>query len=313
MIPGSSLGPRWGHFGAALLVLLLGTTVSQANSIRNPSFEDIPGPRQGEGFLPSEWVVLWCCPGADTYSNDGSYGLLPDYYGNFPGVEAFDGIRWVAGWSMVPESFGQHLTTPLSPDSTYELSVWLHAALRQDLAHPGSYEVGLAHDETLEGAVVLGQILPFTNDSDSWQERTIHFVPPSNAAELPVLFFSPIDSGEGTAYPGIDLVSLHSPPDVAVPERHDAGALELRVTPRLGTRSWDVAFLLPSAGPTEIAIFATSGRLVRGVVSEEMTAGRHSISWNGRDSAGSIAPSGVYLVRLSHPSGQRAQKAVVLR
>jgi hypothetical protein len=93
---------------------------SYANLIRNPSFEMIPGPVVGQGILPSEWIQLGSVPPvADTYSSDGSYGLLPADLGNFPGVTAFDGIRWVAGGSggipaaPVPEEFGQVLTTPL--------------------------------------------------------------------------------------------------------------------------------------------------------------------------------------------------------
>src|SRR5213594_1984852 len=95
------------------------------NLIRNPSFESVPCNApcgQDQGLMPSDWftapysIVL---PPADTWSNDGSYGLSPGSYGHFPGLLAADGTRWVAAASY-PNAFGliefvgQTLTAPLT-------------------------------------------------------------------------------------------------------------------------------------------------------------------------------------------------------
>lgn len=74
-------------------------TCANANVIRNPSFEIIPGSVLNQGIMPSEWTTAHVTtgPGADTYSTDGSDGASPSDLGNFTGVTAFDGIRWVAG------------------------------------------------------------------------------------------------------------------------------------------------------------------------------------------------------------------------
>ncbi len=114
-----------------------------ANLLPNPSVETIPGPQQGEGLTPSKWVIIGVTP--DTYSNDGPCGLPPNALGNFTGVVARDGIRWVAAsGTTTAEMFGQLLASPLLLNRTDRITSWLHQAMPSDLAHPGTYELPLA-------------------------------------------------------------------------------------------------------------------------------------------------------------------------
>lgn len=55
---------------------------------------------------------------------------------------------------------------------------------------------------------------------------------------------------------------------------------------------------LTSAVPVEIEIFDLSGRLVRRIAEETITAGRHAVAWTGVDQSGAIAPPGIYLMRI---------------
>jgi len=189
----------------AVLMFVLGP--AHANLIRNASFENVPSTQMSQGILPSDWLQLAPSPGADTYSNDGSYGLAPSGFGNFTGVTAFDGNRWIAGWSLVPETFGQILTTPLTPGNEYTLSAFLHQAVRGDLANTGSYEIGLASNASLSNLSVVGQF-GLTSGPNVWESRSLTFIAPSAAPNLPFLAFKPIGSPQGNAYPGLDLVSL---------------------------------------------------------------------------------------------------------
>ncbi len=119
--------------GLLIAVLVLGLVqLAQANLITNASFEVVPNNNTGQGILPSNWVnIPPPTPTADTYSNDGSYGVAPSAYGNFTGVTAKDGIRWVAGWSSAgQESFGQFLGSSLTANTDYAMSGWLHQAVR---------------------------------------------------------------------------------------------------------------------------------------------------------------------------------------
>jgi len=176
------------------------------NLLLNPSFEDNPG-GTGQGILPSNWLVSNVTP--DTYSNDGSYGLSPGDFGNFPGVTAFDGIRWVAGWSSAgQERFGQTLAAPLTPNTKYDFSAYLHQAFRADLNFPGGYNLYLT--SAFNSNPLTGEFLGFfgVTSVNSWEQFSLSFTAPSNADTLPFLMFAPIVTGAGSAYPGLDKVSL---------------------------------------------------------------------------------------------------------
>ena len=59
-----------------------------------------------------------------------------------------------------------------------------------------------------------------------------------------------------------------------------------------------VAFEVEYAGPTLISIHDLRGRLVTTLLDEHLPAGRHEVTWDGRDASGREVPSGVYLSRL---------------
>lgn len=195
----------------AAAILINFTTYANANLICNPSFETIPGTILGQGIMPSEWTVVQSTP--DTYSNDGSYGLSPSANGNFTGVTAFDGIRWVAGWSVADERFGQMLSVPLIEGQTYTFSSYLIQAKRSDLDHPGGYELYLTPDATgnIGAGALLGNVGP-TTDSNDWEFSSFTFTASGNADTLPFLLFKPFGDISGGAYPGLDKVDLTAVP-----------------------------------------------------------------------------------------------------
>jgi flagellar hook assembly protein FlgD len=70
---------------------------------------------------------------------------------------------------------------------------------------------------------------------------------------------------------------------------------------------------LPSAGPARVEIFALDGSLVRTLLDAPTTAGRHHLTWDGRDRAGNPAPAGVYFYRLSTDRAQPTGKLILAR
>jgi hypothetical protein len=58
-----------------------------------------------------------------------------------------------------------------------------------------------------------------------------------------------------------------------------------------------IVFDLPEAAPVRLEIFALDGRRVGRLVAGVLSAGRHRIPWNARDTEGRSLASGVYLVR----------------
>jgi len=59
-----------------------------------------------------------------------------------------------------------------------------------------------------------------------------------------------------------------------------------------------LAFTLARDAHVQLAIHDLRGRLVRHLVAAELPAGRHTVTWHGRDDSGRSVASGVYLSRL---------------
>ncbi len=200
---------------AAVCVLGAGDVgLASVNLLRNPGFEAVPGPAVADGLLPSEWVVANVSP--DTYSNDGSYGVPPDIFGNFSGVEAHGGIRWVAGWSAYDEQFAQFLTAPLVGGAVYTISAFLHQAVRFDLNFPGAYRVALRASDASQPDASLGAFDPTVSVEEGWVERSFAFAAPVNAAAFDLMVFIPYVASGISAYAGFDDVSLTAVPTPAV-------------------------------------------------------------------------------------------------
>ena len=87
---------------------------------------------------------------------------------------------------------------------------------------------------------------------------------------------------------------------VAVEPTPATSRLTLAAAPNPARGQVDLGFDLPSAGRVRIGVYDLSGRRIATLVDEWRTAGRHALSWNGRDASGNSLPSGVYLVRLEH-------------
>jgi cytoskeletal protein CcmA (bactofilin family) len=63
--------------------------------------------------------------------------------------------------------------------------------------------------------------------------------------------------------------------------------------------STEISFQLPVASEVKLVIYSVTGQVVRELVNGELPAGRHTLSWNGRNRAGELMAAGVYLYRLT--------------
>jgi hypothetical protein len=68
---------------------------------------------------------------------------------------------------------------------------------------------------------------------------------------------------------------------------------------------------IPRGGHARLQIFDLRGRLVTTLLDEVVEAGRHQVTWSGRDDIGRDVPSGVYLSRLE-AGGQVARRRMAL-
>jgi hypothetical protein len=100
------------------------------------------------------------------------------------------------------------------------------------------------------------------------------------------------------------------PDPSAVPRR----APSLIVVAPNPTRSGaEVAFELASGSLARIGVYSAGGRLVRLLGEGWFAAGRHRLTWDGRDRVGSALAAGVYMVKLDLDGRSLASKVSILR
>ena len=74
-----------------------------------------------------------------------------------------------------------------------------------------------------------------------------------------------------------------------------------------------IEFALPSEGRAELLVFDAKGQRVRTLRSGTLSAGPHSVTWDGRDDAGSSVSSGVYFYRLRASNQTLTRKMLLLK
>ncbi|HQK22495.1 MAG TPA: FlgD immunoglobulin-like domain containing protein, partial [Candidatus Latescibacteria bacterium] len=74
-----------------------------------------------------------------------------------------------------------------------------------------------------------------------------------------------------------------------------------------------ITFSLPESGNTRLAIYSADGRLVRELMNGASEAGVHRVTWDGRDTEGRDAASGIYLCRLTCRSETLVRRMVLVR
>ena len=74
-----------------------------------------------------------------------------------------------------------------------------------------------------------------------------------------------------------------------------------------------ISFSIPSAGHAELAIYDLLGRKVRTLLSGDITAGNHNVTWDGKDAGGRNVASGVYVYRLQTADLNLARRMTLMR
>jgi Tol biopolymer transport system component len=107
-----------------------------------------------------------------------------------------------------------------------------------------------------------------------------------------------------------------SPPSVAVKEKTEAvpAAFVLNpVYPNPFNPSTAISFTLPMRSKVELSLYGVTGQKVRELISGQLSAGRHTVNWDGRDDRGNIVSSGIYIARLGAEGRTAIRKMVMAR
>jgi hypothetical protein len=74
-----------------------------------------------------------------------------------------------------------------------------------------------------------------------------------------------------------------------------------------------IKFNLPQASPVTLKVYNILGQVVSTLVDEPLSAGSHSVTWNGTNAQGRDVASGVYFYRISAAGHESIQKMTLLR
>jgi plastocyanin len=89
--------------------------------------------------------------------------------------------------------------------------------------------------------------------------------------------------------------------------------LELSSYPNPFNASTEIVFNLPQAEHVNLNIYDITGRLLTNLADQQMPAGIARIIWNGTDSRGNHAASGVYFIRMETDLQTTAHRVVLLK
>jgi FlgD Ig-like domain len=117
------------------------------------------------------------------------------------------------------------------------------------------------------------------------------------------------DGGTGATWVFID------PAIVSVTRaRAPSSTLELApLVPNPTTGPLAITFSVPKDAEVRLEVFDIAGRSVKSLVAGTTVAGRHTIRWDGRTSAGRAAPDGIYLLSLRSGGTQLTRRLVLIR
>ncbi len=87
----------------------------------------------------------------------------------------------------------------------------------------------------------------------------------------------------------------------------------LRAAPNPFNPSTTISFEIPVPGRAVLTVCDITGRRVRTLLSGQVSAGTHTVLWDGRDEHGAAAASGVYFSRLEYDRRVTAGKMTLIR
>jgi hypothetical protein len=152
---------------------------------------------------------------------------------------------------------------------------------------------------------------PVWSGSHDWREETLDLSGYSGSARLRFIFGS---DGAVTAEGWyLDDLQLHfSPSGAPGNERLERLTLHpARPNPALGATR--LILELPAETPVAARVIDLGGRVVRALPAGRLPAGRHLLSWDGRDQAHRPVEAGVYWLQVRTPRERLRQQVVIVR
>ena len=140
--------------------------------------------------------------------------------------------------------------------------------------------------------------------------RQFSWTPSSSQAGTEDIVFCVTDGHS----PVLDTVSVTVNAAVSVSDAATPSRMELlQNAPNPFNPITTLRFGLPEAGEVQLVIYDMLGRPMRTLLSGVAQAGEYSLVWDGRDDAGRVAASGVYVYRLRTNGGTLVRRMTLVR
>jgi hypothetical protein len=210
-------------------------------------------------------------------------------------------ICGTSGWYRVNDS-------PQVDRDWYEIQV--PATSQIDVFCEAEFDVSL---RLYDGNSGCGQ--PFTIDQDDgyWCETMAEVSAQLEPGRYWIVV-KPVSGGGGCGLGYRLWIDGYIPAPAGVGDQTFIAEAQLQVaSPNPFSSTTMINYNLARSGTVRIAIYDVSGRLIRTLASESVSAGPGRIQWNGKDDAGRQVASGVYRCRLDTDSGTVVRPIIRLR
>jgi hypothetical protein len=185
--------------------------------------------------------------------------------------------------------------------------------LRAHVTLPDGYAAGDVDESTLRlNGTMPGTIQSMPGDGKlivRFSRKRLHeAMPRSGMMEMTV-------SGEvgGALFEGTDQVRVTGGDGPQLTSGATPAKMTLSHSPNPFNPSARIVFELPREADVTLEIFSADGRRVRELAAEAFPAGRHDISWHGRDDRGNAVASGIYFYRLRAGDETLTRKMVLVK
>jgi len=74
-----------------------------------------------------------------------------------------------------------------------------------------------------------------------------------------------------------------------------------------------INYQLPVDSKIELAIYNLQGQRVKQLVSDQLSAGQHSVIWNGKDKNNKQVSSGIYFYKLKTGNFEETKKMILMK
>ncbi len=251
---------------------------------------------------------------------------------------------WKAGGSGTSDYDGKNYGALISPvfelESEATFTFWHRMNAEQNNSNPsrgydggyieqrvdgGNWEHvtpvsgGYTHTTQVGADSPFSADIPFYSGTFDWKETTIIFGEEDLGSVQIRFVFGSDDNTNFEGWYVDDFFILADAPGLSDTEDHDQMPAQLQLYQNhpnpfsAASAATQIRFDLPRSATVSLKIVDTSGRLVRTLVSQSMTAGAHLVSWNGRDEADRLVGSGVYFYVLDSPGIHEAKQMLILK